>query len=558
MPAGADNTLESVLPRDGLQLYFEVRGEGLPQLAKLAAAASPAGETGKSGGLSVKELSGFALAHLAVLAGSRIALVTYAGAGFAVVIETANPNDARRIADDLDRALNRAQSRARTAGTVTSGDKQPDTVEVVPAEQRKFGSAVIGRVAIAGAESAVERITDTGAPGKLADDPDFLKSKSRFASDPFFGYLAANMAGIPNPPAGEEIARGYMQGWALAQQTIPRSLVFGGSIAGDTAEFHAFIDKPQGKPGVLSSFLSAVKSAQPTAAGFACKDTDVFVDVMVDWNSLYQALAPMAGMILGASVPDGSAGGASALDKKLGFSIKDDLLPTLGGELAIAIHFPPGPLQPKAPQAGPAPKPPSTGFYVILGLKDKVRFEALITRLFLAGNAAPTGPSGITTAQYRGFTIKSIKGFSYVIADGFFIGCAGAANLRKLLDERSAGGTLASKLEYHAAIGAPGVSLVQVYLSGNASARFLQKEQGGSYAKARPGLGFVMSQVPSGISLNVRIPATLAAMALSSAMNSSGGVFGIGPSAQSAAESSRIVNGRPVPKMSSDDIPRRP
>jgi len=267
----------------------------------------------------------------------------------------------------------------------------------------------------------------------------------------------------------------------------------------------------------------------------------------------------MAGMILGAGVPDGSSSGGSALEKKLGFSIKDDLLPTLGGELAIAIHFPSGaPQQVKAAQAAQAPKPPSPSFHVVIGLKDKTRFEALISRLFQAGSSGGNNPLGITTVQYRGVTIKSIKGFSYAIADGFFIGCGGAGNLRKLLDERAAGGTLASKLEYHAAVGVPGVSLVQVYLSGNASARFLQKEQGGGYGKAGPGLGFVMSEVPSGISLNVRLPATLAAMALSSAMNSSGGVFGIGPSAQSAAESSRVVNGKPVPKMSNDDIPRRP
>src|SRR5262249_2217529 len=155
------------------------------------------GEAGKSGGLSVKELSAFAVAHLALLARSRIALVTYAGAGFAVVIETANPNDARRVADDLARALNRAQSRPRTIGTANGGEKQADAVDGVQAAERKFGSAVIGRVAIAGAEDAVERINDTGALGKLADDPDFLKSKSRFASDPFFGYLATNIAGIP-------------------------------------------------------------------------------------------------------------------------------------------------------------------------------------------------------------------------------------------------------------------------------------------------------------------------------------------------------------------------
>src|SRR5262249_24302121 len=156
--------------------------------------------------------------------------------------------------------------------------------------------------------------------------------------------------------------------------TMPRSLVFGGSIAGDTAEFHGLIDKPAGKSGVLSSFLSAVKSAQPTAAAFASRDTDVFVDVMVDWNKLYQSVAPMAGMFLGVGAPDGSSNGASALEKKLGLSIKDDLLPTLGGELAIAIHFPPAQAQPmKPPQAGPGPKPPSTGFYVVIGLKDKAR-----------------------------------------------------------------------------------------------------------------------------------------------------------------------------------------
>src|SRR5262249_32535862 len=153
-PSGADSTLESVLPRDGLQVYFEVRGEGLSQLAKLAVGASQAGNN-KPGGLSVKDLSGFALAHLALLARARIALVTYAGAGFAIAIETANSDEARHLADDLARSLNRAQSRARTTGSASGPDKQSDTAGPGPSDNLRIGSADAGRGDIAGAKSAM-------------------------------------------------------------------------------------------------------------------------------------------------------------------------------------------------------------------------------------------------------------------------------------------------------------------------------------------------------------------------------------------------------------------
>src|SRR5262249_36328033 len=90
-----ETTLESALPRDGLQLYFEVRGEGFSQLARLASTAMS--NSAQPGGLSIKDLSGFALAHLAELSRARIAMVTYAGSGFAIAIETGNSGEAKRI-----------------------------------------------------------------------------------------------------------------------------------------------------------------------------------------------------------------------------------------------------------------------------------------------------------------------------------------------------------------------------------------------------------------------------------------------------------------------------
>ena len=96
--------LESLVPRDGLQLYFEVRNGGLAQLAAMPTALAPMTKlllTGKTGP-AASDLAGFAMRNLPALSNARIAFVSYGASGQALLIESANPQDAERLKADLD------------------------------------------------------------------------------------------------------------------------------------------------------------------------------------------------------------------------------------------------------------------------------------------------------------------------------------------------------------------------------------------------------------------------------------------------------------------------
>ncbi|HJQ70552.1 MAG TPA: DUF3352 domain-containing protein [Blastocatellia bacterium] len=548
------NSLESLIPRDGLRFYFEVRNGGLAQLAAMPAALAPMTKLLSTGqtGPNANDLAGFAMRNMSALSGARVAFVSYGAQGQALLIESASPQDAERLKADMDRML---------AGQ--------------DAAKSDLSVAIRDRVVMAGARAAVNKVVAADAAFTLVEDQEFNKAQAHFSSEPFFAYVEMGAMPIPWPSEGDSTQNAaYTAGMMAAFSSMPYAMAMGGSFEAGTARVRALLMyNPKQKGGLFSSLMSATRLAEPQAPRFAASNTDFFVDLMVDWEKLYEGLESIFAMVAGAQAAGagqqgGTAGSAlqsgdllQMMEAQLGFSIKNDLLPTLGGEVAIAVSgfnevLSAQPKQGKRRAAGPS-------FTLMLALKDPVKFEKYFNRLFSRMGGQTT--QAYARAPYRGTTISYGKSMAYAISGGFFVAGGSVAQIRRALDAKAADGSLASSPEFNQAMGAPRPLMLQVYISSGAANGFFKTiasqaaklNAGGGLpvpaSSSRSAIGVTMTPAADGLMLDVRVPAELAVMALAAMATEKPSAYGI--NSQTGARPA----GRRTPTLTDEDLrTRRP
>jgi hypothetical protein len=549
--------LESLVPREGLQVYFEVRNGGLAQLAGMPGALAPLTKLLSTGGAVLKaaDLAGFAMKNMSALASARIAFVSYGARGQAMLIESANLTDAERLKADIERML-AAQDSAKSDLSVALRD----------------------RVVMAGMKAAVNRVGDSDVAFTLVEDEEFKKAQSHFSTEPFFAYLEMGAMPIQWPTSndpGQNAA--YTAGMMAAFNSMPYAVAMGGSFEAGTARMRALLMfSPKQTGGLFSSLMSATRLAEPQAPGFAAPNTDLLIDLMVDWGKLYEGLESMFAMVASAQAtsrqatgaqpdaglqPGGLQGGdlVAMMEAQLGFSIKNDLLPTLGGEVAIALAGFDEVMSLQSKQSKKRAGGPS--FTLMIALKDPVKFEKYFKRIFtrMGGQTAPA----FARAPYRGATINYRKGMAYAISGGFFVVSGSVAQIRRSLDAKVAGASLASSPEFNQAMGAPRPVMMQVYASSGAANSFFKivstqaAKIGSSNALAVPvsqprsALGVTMVPDADGLMLEARVPIEFAVMALAAMVSEKNNNYGI-----NSQNNSRPV-GRRTPTLTDEDLKAR-
>ncbi len=540
-------TLESLVPREGLQFYFEVRNGGLAQLAAMPTALAPmtkfllTGQTGPNGG----DLASFAMRNLAALSSARIAFVSYGARGQALLIEPANLQDGERLKADMERMLAKQE-----------------------AAKLDLSVAMHGGVVMAGTKEAVNKVAASDAAFTLVEDQEFNKAQAHFSTEPFFAYLEMGAMPIPWPASGDSAQNAaYTAGMMAAFNNLPYAMAMGGSFEAGTARMRALLMyNPKQNGGLFSSLISATRLAEPQAPGFAASNTDFFVDLMVDWEKLYEGLELIFAMVAGAqptgpTQPGGISGGdlLQMMEGQLGFSIKNDLLPTLGGEVAIAISGFDELLSPQSKQGRRRTGGPS--FTLMLALKDPLKFEKYFNRLFsrMGGQTA----QAFARVPYRGTTISHGKSMAYAISGGFLVAGGSVAQIRRALDAKAAGGSLASSPEFNQAMGAPRPLMLQVYISSGAANGFF-KTIASQTAKmnasnavsvpasvSRSAIGVTMTPDADGLMLDVRVPTELAVMALAAMVSEKPNAYGI--NSQTGARPA----GRRTPTLTDEDLKAR-
>jgi hypothetical protein len=574
-------TLESSIPREGLQFYFEIRNGGLAELARAANALGPVTKLLASGPMKVSasDLTGFVVGHLGALAGARLALVSYGANGMAALIEAVNDSDAQQLKAGIAQLLGASTGPARARTKAVEMDVN-----------------VRNRLVIAGSRPIVNMLAEAGGSAAVANDQEFMKASSRFSNDPFFAYLDLGSMLMGFPATGDGAGAAYTAGTLAALNSRPYAIAMGGSLQGDAVTLRALMlynTNQSGGPfaGLFSSIASSARMGQPVAANFATTDADLFVDMMIDWDKLFEAIESVFGMIAGAQSNSSlQSGGAQSADMfamaeaALGFSIKNDLLPTLGNEMALSLsgfeRFLFSATRPASSgQRTTVPtRPQMPRFMLMVALKDPAGFEKLIGRFINKQGAATTQ---LARASYRGATINSNRDVAYTISGGFFIISGSATDIRRALDARALGTSLASTAEFREAVGSSQQAMMQAYLSRSISSKIFEsisteivksnaelKDYVTSAAQTRSAIGLTITPDPDGLMMEMRAPTNMAFIALAAMASNKPASYGITsapasgigiPNPTSPAARTRNADGRRVPKMTDDDVMgRRP
>jgi hypothetical protein len=568
-------TLESSIPRAGLQFYFEIRNGGLAELARAATALGPVTKLLSSGPVKVStpDLTGFVVANLGALAGARIALASYGANGMAALIEAANDADAQQLKAGIAQLLgaNRVAARIR-------------------AKASEIDVNVRGRLVMAGTRAIVDSLAETNGAAAVVNDHEFMNARARFSNDPFFAYMDLGSMPFGWPATGDASTAAYTTGALAALNSRPYAIALGCSLQGDAVTLRALmLYNPNQSAGPFAGLFSSIASGQmgqPVAANFAATDADLFADMMIDWDKIYEAIESVFAMIASAqSKGDAQSGSLQSVDvfamaeASLGFSIKYDLLPTLGNEVAISLSGFDRFLIPAtrlASRATASTRPPLPRFMLMVALKDSARFEKLINQ-FINKQGGAAGQ--LARAPYRGATISYNKDVAYTISQGFFIISGNSADIRRALDARALGSSLASTAEFRAAVGSSEQTMLQAYLSAGITKKLSEsisadivkanaemKDFVRSAAQTNSAIGLTMMPDSDGLMIEMRAPTSLTFIALAAlATNKPGSdvataapASGIGiPNPTAPAARTRNADGRRVPKMTNDDVTSR-
>ncbi|MGA9767448.1 MAG: DUF3352 domain-containing protein [Blastocatellia bacterium] len=555
-------TLESFVPREGLQFYFEIRNGGLAELARAGSAMTPVTKMLSAGPVkaTTEDLTAFVISNLAALSNARLALAGYGTSGTAALIEAASPADAEQLRAGVSVLFTRNRA-------------------------ADLGIGLQGRMVVAGEKATVARILESNGTFAVVEDQGFMKARERFSADQFFAYAELGSQSLPSGFGTGNAA--YDAGMLAGLGARPYAIAMGGSLQGDAMIVRAlmlFSSKQSADSlfGMFGSLTSTGQTGQSVAATFAAPDADIFVGFMLDWDKLYDSIQSVLGMIATAQSnnnPQADKDLFAMAEASLGFSIKNDLIPTLGNEVAISLSGFDSVMR-LVPQPGMrkvvAQKPTTPRFMLMVALKDPVRFEKLIARL-----VNPTGSQSPARVTYRNAAISYNKSFAYAITDKFFMIGGSVTDIRRALDAHALGTSLASTADYRAAVGPARQTMLQAYLSSNLSNKLYDsvlaeaaksnaalKEFVSKPAQMRSAIGLAMLPDSDGLMMEMRVPTSLTFMALAylatnkPAVNSpvSSEPSGLGiPNPTGPSTRTRTMDGRRVPTLTNEDLrDRRP
>jgi hypothetical protein len=299
-----------------------------------------------------------------------------------------------------------------------------------------------------------------------------------------------------NKPSQEEVALNGMQGlmrnlWGGVPR-IPDAFALGVRLEGGAAVLRLAVENtPDGRVSLIPFLPNFVAGPPVTAeaAEVAPADADIFFTTSLDWEQIYtstvgaSSLSPML-MTPIAKGDDGDADegegdvkppkpeeAVAAVEKLFGFKFKEDLIPSLGNEIAFSMPLDPndvgiGPGRRRAPKKEDKEKDSEPGAVVIITLKDPDKVRKILPRALVALGFVPFADRASQTERREGFEINSLGGFAYSVIDRFLVMGEDVRVVRHVVDSYAARRTLASTNSYRDSTGwqAP-QKLVQAFVS---------------------------------------------------------------------------------------------
>lgn len=203
----------------------------------------------------------------------------------------------------------------------------------------------------------------------------------------------------------------------------------------------------------------------PAASGIFPADTELFASSSLDYVQIYDRLVPLflAGAASATAVDNPNEklpeSPFKAYETKLGLSIRNDLLPLLGNELAVALlkkkikedtDASKQPVQPGEPDPEPTPTPASSEPNPVIAIAVKDRDAVARILPTIIETFGLKGAAALAQTEKRGSTeIVSYAGaFAYAFIDNFLVLAADPADTRRVVDSYLNSDTLSSNSHY--------------------------------------------------------------------------------------------------------------
>lgn len=285
------------------------------------------------------------------------------------------------------------------------------------------------------------------------------------------------MAPPPEPTAEDRAVRGLsriMQNLGFGVPRIPGAVALGVGLERGALAIRLAVENTPDGTIALIPFLPNIVSGPPVTGGtaeVAPADSELFVAGSLDWTHIYNstlgaASVNPAGLMAAAGMggedeeggkrePEPTADETiAAVEKLFGFKFKEDLLPSLGNEVALSMpldqnDFVLGGMRVRAEEGGGKERDAEPGPVFIASLNDPAKMREILPRVFVAlGFVSPGAPQ--VPEKREGVEIRTLgasDGISYAVVDSFLL-VGELSAVRHCVDSYSSRRTLGTSNEY--------------------------------------------------------------------------------------------------------------
>lgn len=255
----------------------------------------------------------------------------------------------------------------------------------------------------------------------------------------------------------------------------PESIGVGATFEGDALVVRALLvgdpDTLAVRPIPFVPFLLSGPALRPEAAGVLPADSDIIAGASLDLPQMYDYLASMLRILdLAASASRQNKNGSfesqlGSFEKEHGFRIKEELLASLGNEIAVSL-----PAQYLGVRvAGHATfgegKSSPSGPVFVISLRDKKALQAVLPRVLETIGLKGVSEQSLIEKQGEAEMLTFSKG-SVAFLDHFLVMSSDAATMRHIIESYNNHETLSSSEAFRNAISwQPGQMIGQIYVS---------------------------------------------------------------------------------------------